>query len=99
MPHDLPPLRRRQALGVPLAQVVAVRLPSDREWTEHGHRVPVVVREGRHGVSAAGHLAARSGVHRAEPTPAGAPTLATCPVLPAASLGWAIATATVAASD
>src|SRR5690606_2602121 len=97
--HDLPPLRRREPLGVPLAQVVAVRFAADRERTEHGHGVRVVVREGGHGVFAAGHLAARSRAHRPEPTPSRAPRLATCPApRPAHPRDWGTAIATAAAS-
>src|SRR5690606_1666264 len=42
MAHDLPALRHREALRVPGAQVVAVRLGAEAQRPEHGHRVGVV---------------------------------------------------------
>ena len=63
--HDLPPLRCGEALGVPRAEVVAVRLDGRGERAEHRHRVGVVVGERASRLLVAGDLAAQASAHRA----------------------------------
>src|SRR5690606_24136106 len=58
MPHDLPALRRREALGVALAQVVGVRLCRVAERPDNNHRVGVDVGESGDGILIASDLAA-----------------------------------------
>ena len=63
VPHDLPALRNRESLGVPLAEVVAVRFMANAQWPQHRHRVGVVVRQGGDRIGAAGDLAAQPTWH------------------------------------
>ncbi len=63
MPNDLPPLRRREALGVALAQIVTVRLGRATEWAKYSHRVSVNVSESGNGRLITSDFAARATIH------------------------------------
>jgi len=61
MPDHLPSLRRSGEAGMPVAEVVTMRLVRAGKGPEHRHRVGIGEGEGRHGLITTGDTGARSG--------------------------------------
>ena len=61
MSDHLPPLRRSGEAGMPVTEVVTMRLVRSGKRPEHSHRVGVGEGEGRHGLITTRDTGARSG--------------------------------------